>query len=118
MEDIDETGMGGLETEASLTAIDTKFGPEENRVKEIILEQLQIHKPDDASRGNDDKASEKATSAGIKAKLDDEFGGNWNVVVGEVFVTCLSLLPYDRYGFFKAQTFNILVFETSGERAA
>lgn len=118
MEDIDETGIGALETESALTSIDTKLGPEENRVKEIIIEQMMIHKLDDGARGSEDKASEKATSAAIKSKLDEEFGGNWNVVVGEVFVTCLSLLPYDRYGFFKAQTFNILVFETSGERPA
>lgn len=117
MEDIDEMGMGGLETESTLTAIDTKFGPEENKVKEIILEQLQAFKPEE-TKGGDDKAGERAASINIKARLDEEFGGNWNVVVGEVFVTCLSLLPYDRFGFFKAQTFNILVFETSGERAS
>ena len=38
MEDIDDAPTGGLETESNLSAIDTKFGPEENRVKEIIKE--------------------------------------------------------------------------------
>ena len=52
----------------------------------------------------------------LKKRLDDHFGGNWNVVIGEAFVTALGLLPVDRFGHFKVDGMNLLVFETSSQQ--
>jgi hypothetical protein len=118
MEDIDEGQNNvGLQSDDTIQSIDTKLGPEENRIKEIILENFTQKNVEEINKSGDNREFEKKASLAIKSKLDEEFGGNWNIVFGEVFVTCLGLLPQDRFGHFKVMNFNILVFETSGDRA-
>ena len=117
MEEPDTTNNVGLVSEDTIQSIDTKLGPEENRIKDIIQENFSSKNLEEQNKATDDREFEKRAALAIKTKLDDEFGGNWNIVVGEVFVTCLGLLSQDRFGHFKVFNYNILVFETSGERA-
>lgn len=114
MDEIEENYPAAQDTTETIQSIDVRLGPEENRIKEIISQEFTNRA---GEQKGDDRMFERTASVQIKTKLDDEFGGNWNIIVGEVFVSCLGLLAQDRFGHFRFTNYHILVFETSSERA-
>lgn len=116
MDEFDEGELMGQEEEELVSTVDTKLGPEENRIKQLI--SFEFKAAEDITAGNKEEGQEikPASSLSLKKKLDEEFGGNWNIIIGANFASVLGLLPEDRYGHFSIGTTNILVFETSGRR--
>jgi hypothetical protein len=109
MEDIEEfDNVGDLENQ--VISIDTKMGAEETRIKALIQHEL-------TQFASEESNVESKIAGNLKEKLDEEFGSNWNVVVGRLFVTCLGLVEADRFGHFKGGRFNITVFETTEDVA-
>lgn len=109
MEDIEEFDNAG-DLENQVLSIDTKMGSEETRIKALIQQQI-------TQFGSEESNVESKIAGNLKEKLDEEFGSNWNVIVGRLFVTCLGLLETDRFGHFKAGRFNITIFETTEDLA-
>lgn len=116
MDEIDENNSGGYKEEDLVNAVDTKLGPEENRIRHLIAEELSALRDNEKGKNAEDNELKPTYSTNLKMKLDEEFGGNWNVVIGANFASVLGLLPEDRYGHFTLDSTNIIVFETSGRR--
>ena len=117
MDDIDENNSGAHNEDDQVAAVDTKLGPEENRIKQLIAQEFDLTAETSKAKLADDSEVKPTMSVNLKKKLDEEFGGNWNIVIGANFASVLGLLPEDRYGHFTIGSTNIIVFETSGRRA-
>lgn len=117
MDEIDENNSGAHNEDDQVSAVDTKLGgAEENRIKQLIAQEFELDAENTKGKLADDSEVKPTMSVNLKKKLDEEFGGNWNIVIGANFATVLGLLPGDNYGHFTIGSTNIIVFETSGRR--
>lgn len=87
---------------------------EEGDLRSIVKKQFQLHKPVKVD-ADAVLSIEKEVAVGIKAELQKEFGGNWNVILGRGIVANLGLHKDERSAHFTYQEdqtlYHVLLFE-------